>query len=109
MIIIESKWFCKLIGVKGIMLWPFIVVKDRQDRVLVNHEMIHYYQAKERWVLGFYWLYFKFYFRNRRIYKGHPNIKHFWSYRNIPFEIEAFANQSNLDYLKWRKPLKLKH
>lgn len=107
MIIIESRLFCKMIGVKGIMLWPFIVVKDKEDAVLVNHEMIHYYQANERWVIGFYWLYFKFYFKNRKEFKGDRRLKHYWAYRNIPFEIEAFTNQSNLDYLKFRKKLNL--
>jgi hypothetical protein len=49
-------------------------------------------------------LYFKYYFHNRKIFKGSPNVKHFWSYRNIPFEEEAFAYQSKLDYLDYRKP-----
>ena len=101
--IIQSKWFCKLIGVKGIMLWPFIIVKNKRDKVLVNHETIHYEQAKELWIIGFYFLYFKFYFQNRKRYKGHPSVKHFWSYRSIPFEKEAFAKQSQLDYLDHRK------
>ena len=103
MIIIQSKWFCKMIRVKGIMLWPFIIVKDKHDKVLVNHEMIHYYQALELWVLPFYFLYFKYYFQNRSKFKGHPSVNHEWSYRNIPFEIECFSNQTNLNYLKTRK------
>jgi hypothetical protein len=92
-----------MIGVKGIMLWPFIVVRDKKDLILVNHERIHYYQANELWVIKFYWLYFKWYFKNRKIFKGYEKIKHYWSYRNIPFEAEAFTNQSNLEYLKTRK------
>jgi hypothetical protein len=104
MIILQSIWFCKLLGIRGIMLFPFIIVKDKKDKVLIQHEKIHIEQAKELWVIGFYWLYFKYYFRNRRIYKGHPSIKHIWSYRNIPFEEEAFACQSQLDYLEYRKP-----
>lgn len=102
--ILECKWFCKMIGVKGIMLFPFIIVKNKRDKVLVLHEKIHYEQAKELWVIKFYFLYFKFYFQNRKSYKGHPSVKHFWSYRHIAFEQEAFAYQSQLDYLEHRKP-----
>lgn len=105
MIILELRLFCKMIGVKGICLWPFIIVNNKKDKVLVQHETIHYHQAKELWVIGFYWLYMKFYFQNRRNYKGHPSVKHFWCYRNIPFEKEAFAFQSQSDYLQRRKPM----
>lgn len=101
--IIQSKILCKLIGVKGIVLWPFIIVNNKRDKVLLNHEKIHMVQTKELWVIGFYFLYFKFYFQNRRRYKGHPSVKHFWSYRSIPFEKEAFGYQSQLDYLEHRK------
>lgn len=102
--IIQSKWLCKMINVKGIMLWPFIIVKDRNDKVLINHETIHLYQAKELWVIKFYYLYLKYYFNNKRNYKGIASLKDSWSYRNIPFEKEAFTHQSNLNYLVDRKP-----
>jgi hypothetical protein len=102
--IVQSKIICKLIGVRGIVIFPFAIVNNKKDKVLVNHELIHIEQAKELWVIGFYWLYFKYYFRNRKIYKGHPSVKHFWAYRSIPFEKEAFASQSQLDYLQKRKP-----
>lgn len=104
MIILQLKWFCKLLGVRGIMLFPFIIVNNKRDKVLINHETIHYEQAKELWVFKFYWLYFKFYFQNRKRYTGFKALKHFWSYRSIPFELEAFGNQKNLDYLVHRKP-----
>lgn len=102
--IIQSKFICRLLGVKGICLWSFIFVKNKKDKVLVNHELIHMEQVKELWVIGFYYLYIKFYLDNRKKYKGHPSVKHFWSYRSIPFEKEAFAYQSKLDYLQHRKP-----
>lgn len=100
--ILEIKWFCKLIGVRGIVLWPFIVVNNKKDKVLVLHEKIHMAQAKELWVFGFYWLYFKYYFQNRRKFNGDYRLKHLWSYLNIPFEQEAYAFQSQLDYLQHR-------
>ena len=102
--IIESKWFCKLLGVRGITLFPFVIVNDKDNYVLVNHEMIHYKQQRELWVIPFYFMYIVDYLKNRKLYKNqHPN-KNFWSYLNIYFEREAFANQSNLFYLLIRKP-----
>lgn len=96
--IIQSKWFCSLIGVRGICLWPFIIVNDKQDEILINHERIHFAQQVELWVLPFYYLYFKDYLKNKKKFKDH-----FWSYYSIYFEREAFANQDNLNYLLSRK------
>jgi len=100
--VIKSKWFCDFFGIRGITLYPFIIVKENND-VLINHERIHIKQQKELYVIPFYYLYFKWYFANRRKYKGFKTLKHWWSYRNIPFEKEAFENQNNLDYLKTRQ------
>ena len=96
--IIESKWFCSLLGVRGITLWPFIIVNDKNNDVLLNHESIHLAQQVELWVLPFYYLYFKDYLKNKKVFNNH-----FWSYYNIYFEREAFANQDNLNYLLTRK------
>jgi hypothetical protein len=102
--VIQWKWFCRLIGVNGIMLFPFCFVNDKSNKVLVNHERIHFRQAIELWVLGFYLLYMVDYLRQRRKYKHlHPSIRHTFAYRGIIFEKEAFENQFNLDYLKERK------
>lgn len=64
----------------------------------INHETIHLYQAKDRktWI--------KYYLKYAWEWlKGNP-ITHPSSsaYYTIPYEIEAYANQSNLDYLKTR-------
>lgn len=100
--IIKSKWFCSLFKIRGIALYPFIIVKEMDD-VLINHERIHIRQQLELYIIPFYFLYFKYYYINRRKYKGYYELKHWWSYRNIPFEKEAFTNQNNLDYLKTRQ------
>jgi hypothetical protein len=101
--IIQSKWFCKLLGVRGITLWPFIFINDIHNEVLINHEKIHYIQQSELYVLPFYFLYLKDYLNNRKKFKGDLYNRHYWSYRNIYFEEEAFNNQYNLSYLKTRK------
>jgi hypothetical protein len=102
--VIQVKWFCKLISVKGIMLWPFSIVNDKNNKVLVNHEKIHFRQANELWIIGFYWLYIFEYFKHKRSFKHlPPGIRGAFAYREISFEKEAFANQNNIEYLKTRK------
>ncbi len=73
-------------NLKGITLFPFILVRDKRDLVLVNHEKIHYQQAKELLVIGFYLWYLWEHFKNG--YKGNM------------FEKEAYKHETDLNYLK---------
>lgn len=89
--VIRSNWFTSMLGILGIAIFPFIIIKrgsSREDK-LINHERIHIRQELEMLVIPFYLLYF--YYSIRR------------GYRNNPFEIEAYDNEDNLDYLKSRK------
>lgn len=88
--VIQSKWFCRLFRINGIALCPFIIVKDKNDAVLLNHEKIHIVQQKELYILPFYYLYLKYYLKD-------------FSYYDICFEKEAYDNQDNLLYLKTRE------
>ena len=87
-------------GYRAITLYPFIFVRndsDKLDKELINHECIHLQQQKELLVILFYiWYFLDFLFK----YLHYRN----WdkAYRNIIFERGAYANQSNLDYLKIR-------
>ena len=86
--------------VRGIALWPFILVKypqDRHDAWLLNHERIHHRQQLELLVLPFYLWYLTEYLGSRL--KG---LGHYAAYRNISFEKEAFACEKELNYLQWR-------
>ncbi len=76
-------------NIKGILLFPFIFVRDKRDKVLVNHEKIHYQQAKELWVIGFYLWYLW------------EHLKH--GYKGNMFEKEAYRHETDLNYLKNRK------
>jgi hypothetical protein len=85
----------------GISIWPFIIVKHaacKEDVYLMNHEYIHLQQQKELLILPFYiwyvaeWVYGCVKYKNRHE-----------AYRNISFEKEAYANESNLAYLKTRR------
>lgn len=85
--IIQTKTFIP--GFAGITLYPFIFVKDKDNKRLVNHEKIHYEQQKELLVIGFYILYFLVWLKD--------------GYENNMFEREAYENQYNYNYLKKRK------
>lgn len=82
-------------------IYPFILFKRaayKNDPVLVNHEKIHLQQQLELLILPFYLLYFFHYLFNLAKYKNHQQ-----AYFNIAFEREAYQNECNLSYLKYRK------
>ncbi|MFK8281645.1 hypothetical protein [Capnocytophaga cynodegmi] len=94
------KWLVPK-GYRAITLYPFIFLRDKTDKqnqVLINHERIHLKQQKELLVIGFYLWYFADFLWK---YAKHRNWEK--AYRNIIFEREAYANESNLEYLKNRK------
>ncbi|WP_410221834.1 hypothetical protein [Pedobacter sp.] len=81
-------------------LYPFILIKKatyKEDRVLVNHEKIHFRQQLELLILFFYLLYLGFYLFNLLRYK-----KHALAYSQIPFEKEAYQKELDMNYLKNR-------
>ncbi len=86
----------------GMTLWPFLLVSNRQDvsdKIFINHENIHAAQQKELLIIFFYLWYAMDYLRHR-ITKSHHA-----AYRSIVFEREAYAMESNMDYLKTRRTL----
>jgi len=94
---------CKYIipnGYRSIALYPFIFLKDKrqkEDLILLNHERIHITQQKELLVLFFY-LWYAIEFLIRLMIHKNWRI----AYRYISFELEAYANESNLRYVKKR-------
>ena len=100
MILIVNKYLLSK-KIRGITLWPFVIIRDRQDAtdlVLLNHERIHLKQQLELFIIPFYgWYIIEFiisFVQTRDFHRA---------YRNISFEREAFANESNLNYCIWRK------
>ena len=90
------------IDVSAITLYPFILYSKAEEEVAEdtkNHEMIHIYQQRELWVLWFYILYVYYWLKNKL--KGQANLA---AYANIPFEVEAYRNQHDRDYLSSREP-----
>lgn len=93
----------------GTMLFPFVILRKNlqgavEGEIIKQHEMIHFEQAKELFVIGFYLLY-AFYFL-KRLARGYTPYQ---AYRGICFEIEAFLFEDRKGYLHirqkyiWRK------
>jgi len=94
---------CKYIIPKGyssITLYPFVFLKGiklKENVILLNHERIHIVQQKELLVLFFY-IWYVVEFVIRLVVSKNWNT----AYRNISFEREAYAHESNLAYIKKR-------
>lgn len=87
----------------GISLFPFIILRNEYEGTMygeqvVRHETIHFKQAIETLVLGFYIIYVLNYFINIIVYRNLDK-----AYHNILFEREAYGNEKDKDYLKNRK------
>ena len=93
------SWFIKI---RGITLWPFIILKDEGDERIINHERIHIMQQRELLVIGFYILYILFWIKNLVKYYNQENLLH-TAYANIPFELEAYDNDNKIYYCLNRK------
>lgn len=93
-------------SIKGIMLFPFIIIKERYrdipyfnklKPILINHETIHFKQAVEMLIIPFYifyileWIIKLFFYGNK-------------SYTNLSFEREANLYEKDLEYINNRKP-----
>jgi len=66
---------------------------------LVRHETIHFWQQVEMLFI-FHWIFYATFYLIARA-KGHC---HWIAYRYNPFELEAFDNEPDEQYLKKRKP-----
>lgn len=77
------------------------------NEVTLNHEKIHLAQQKELWLVGFYILYALYWLKSRLFW----NLSSYEAYHAIPFEKEAYAHESDEEYLNnrerfaWRKYL----
>lgn len=101
-IIIENskipKYLSIFINIYAITLYPFIICKEVMNKTTLNHEKIHLRQQRELWIIGFYILYVYYWLRGR--VSGMSSVD---AYLCIPFEIEAYENQTNEFYLVTRK------
>lgn len=96
------RWFITLpwLRYNGMAMFPFIFIRKsefKNDAVLVNHERIHHHQQLELLIVPFYVLYLLHYIVNLFRFRNHDK-----AYRGIVFEKEAYANETNLNYLMKR-------
>lgn len=88
-------------GFEGFTFFPFILLKSKdckKDVYLINHERIHLRQQLELLIVFFYVWYLIDFVRHFIMTK---NAR--LAYRRILFEVEAYDNERNLEYLKTRK------
>jgi len=85
---------------RGMSLYPIAIFVKRKDYSdyykLVNHEKIHWQQQKEMLCIFFYLWYLIEWIVNIFIYKRK-------AYLNLSHEQEAYDNDKNMKYLKYRK------
>lgn len=97
--IIISKYIVPK-GYLGITIFPFVFLKQkylRDNAILLNHERIHLKQQLELLIIPFY-IFYVIEFLIRIIQYRNWNL----AYKNISFEREAYANESNFQYGKQR-------
>jgi hypothetical protein len=89
----------EILPYRAMVIYPFLLHKEKPiEPVLLNHERIHFYQIEKDGYLYFYARYLYEYLQNRL--KGMP---HWNAYFNISYEIEAYTNDTNLEYLNDRQ------
>jgi len=107
MIKIKAKWLTDLFGFSGITFLFFVFhnglkgpgYTEEWIKEFWNHESIHMRQQWELLFIGQWLLYGIFYLGNRL-----SGMKHHVAYKNNPFEVEAYFNALNDEYLSTRKP-----
>ena len=94
---------------------PWIFVKDitKVTPTLINHKSIHWEQEKELLIVPFYLLYVFFFilelficiFDHQRGTRADGRYRSLWkrAYYSIPFEEEAYDNESNQEYIEHRQ------
>ena len=97
MIIICQRLF-KNTNFIGITIFPFIILRNiafKQDEKVLSHEKIHLRQQIELLIIPFYiWYIVEFMLRYVQYKDRHK------AYLNISFEREAYAHETDGDYLK---------
>jgi hypothetical protein len=79
-----------------IFIWISALETNRER--LIRHEMIHFKQQVELLFL-FHWILYGLFYLISRLNRQ----EHYIAYRYNPFELEAYGNDSNPEYLRARK------
>lgn len=96
-IILEANWLPK--KTSGKVLWPFILLRKREDVVTLHHELIHYKQLMDTFVIfGYFWYSVELAIR---VVAHRFSLKK--AYQNHSMEREAFENQGDFTYCERRE------
>jgi len=90
--------YCAPININAVSFGPFVWCRGKISPTTRRHETIHFWQQLETLFLLQWVLYGLFYLIGRFT---HGNWKTAY-YRN-PFEVEAYTNQDDKEYIKKRK------
>jgi hypothetical protein len=90
-----NHWLPKLLGADATTIYPWILIAGQltaepADQILLQHEFVHIRQVRAIGWLTFYASYFWQYLKLRLQKKDHDT-----AYREISFEAEAYAKQSD--------------
>lgn len=98
--VIENRWL-PVRGFTAITLFGFIFTRDRKAVTpdILNHELIHCHQQLELLYIPFFILYFLEWLLRLIQYRDT-----YLAYRNISFEREAYAHESDPSYPRTRRP-----
>tara|TARA_R100000808_G_scaffold24984_1_gene60183 strand:+ start:13180 stop:13524 length:345 start_codon:yes stop_codon:yes gene_type:complete len=91
------RLFSWAFNVEAIALFPFIFVRGEGNKTILRHEMIHIRQQFETAIVGFYLIYLFDFIISLWKYKNFID-----AYKSIRFEREAYTNQYDEHYLKYR-------
>lgn len=83
--------------VAAIVLWPFIFTRGKLEGTQRTHELTHFMQYKELWVVGFYLVYLYDWLRGLWRYRDTRK-----AYLQIRFEQEAYEHQGEEGYEQTR-------
>lgn len=100
-------WFIRVpvLHVAAITLWFVVLYRGSLTERTARHETIHFYQYNETWVIGFLLIYFWDWLRSYvGLVKSLGVCGAFWpAYERIRFEQEAFAHDTDPNYLDNRQ------
>tara|TARA_B100001564_G_C20348016_1_gene537603 strand:- start:42 stop:383 length:342 start_codon:yes stop_codon:yes gene_type:complete len=92
------RYLSIFINIGAITLWPFVISRNKLNKQVLNHETIHIKQQQELLIIGFYILYVYYWVKGLMYYRDAQQ-----AYYSIPFEMEAYINEENLEYLQKRR------
>ena len=93
-------WLSKIapIDVWAFSAGPFVVCRGQLSEKTITHETIHFFQQLEM-LFVFQWILYGLFYVIGRFTKGSWKA----AYYGNPFEVEAYANDLDPDYLEERK------